>query len=368
MTESLAVLGAEGADRQQWTELLGSLGRPHAFASPDYLELFTREGERPACAVYRSGGATLLYPFILRALAAPPFGDCHREPHFDMVSPPFGWGGAVVTGDGSPDLVGGFYRRLAAWARDCRVVSEYVTFPPTEPPPTAYPGDVARKMDSVVRDLAASPEEIWLDYKDTVRRCIRKAERQGVSIEIDLDGRRADDFLRVYASTMDRRTATDEYQLSSDFLGRLDRGLRGAFAYFHALLEGRLVSTELVLLAGTATLFFRGGTLVEAFPARPNHLLKHHVILWSRERGQAHYVLGGGNRDDDDLLRFKLTFAPSGARPLNVGRWIVDRAAYERLVAVRERHETARHGTPWRPSPSYFPRYRAPTVSVEHMP
>jgi hypothetical protein len=345
-------------------ELLAALGRPHAFASPDYLELFTRQGERAACAVYRSDGAVVLYPFILRRLSAPPFADVHGEPHLDMVSPPFGWGGPLVVA-GSPEL-SDFYRRLEVWARDCGVVSEYVTFPPTAPPPAAYPGEVTRKMDSVVRSLAESPETIWLDYKDTVRRCIRRAERDGVRIEIDPDGRRADEFLSVYAATMDRRTAGDDYQLSSDFLRRLDAGLRGAFAYFHAMLGGRLVSTELVLLAGTVTLFFRGGTLAEAFPARPNHLLKHHVILWSRERGQAHYVLGGGNRDDDDLLRFKLTFAPSGARPLNVGRWVIDPAAYDRLVKARERYETERHGALWRPSPSYFPRYRAPALAAEH--
>lgn len=361
MPARFAVLEASGRDRDVWLSALESLDRPHVFLSPAYLELFARDGERPRCAIYEEGGDVVLYPFLMRSIGALPFGGAWSG-RFDLVSPPFGWGGMLGRGAGAAP---GFCPRFAEWAREAGVIAEYVTFDPSKEPPAEYPGEVAYKMRSVVRSLTEPPEVIWRDYKDTVRRCIKKAERSGVSVEIDTEGTRVDAFLAVYGETMRRRAAGEDYELTRGWLEALHRSLSGGFAYFHALLAGRVVSTELVLLAGSAAVFFRGGTLAEAFAARPNHLLKHRVILWSRERGCARYVLGGGNVDGDDLLRFKLSFAPAGARPLRVGRWVVDRQAYDGLVAARRAYEREVRGRDWSPRPGYFPAYRAGGVGVE---
>ena len=36
------------------------------------------------------------------------------------------------------------------------------------------------------------------------------------------------------------------------------------------------------------------GTLAEAYPLRPNDLLRHRTVAWAAEQGLSAYVLGGG--------------------------------------------------------------------------
>jgi hypothetical protein len=96
-----------------------------------------------------------------------------------------------------------------------------------------------------------------------------------------------------------------------------------------------------------------GGTIASAFPDRPNDLLKDELIRWSRERGAEVVVLGGGVSGEDGIFRYKLSFAPTGIRPLMVGRWVVDPATYDELVKLRERQGPIAAST-------FFPAYRAP--------
>lgn len=359
---SFRVLEAEGSLRQEWLALLDSWPDREVFAHPDYLSLHAQAGQKPICLVYESSEGRVLYPLIIRDLRATPFWESSNEALFDAAGPPYGYGGPFVQGTAGGDtrtLLEGFFGRYHEWARSQGVVCEYLTFSPHEQDTPGYPGAMVVRSQCVVRSLDLQPEQMLRDYKETVARQVRSAGRAGVSVEVDLTGDRASEFLSVYAETMRRREADASYALNFEFLDRLNRSLRGQYAYFYALLGGKIVSTELVLLSAGSSFFFRGGTLAEAFPAKPNHLLKHCIILWSREQGKRSYVLGGGNDSDDSLYRYKLSFAPHGARPLRVGKWIFDDDQYQRLLAARLAYECAR-GMEWRPRAGFFPAYRAP--------
>ena len=78
--------------------------------------------------------------------------------------------------------------------------------------------------------------------------------------------------------------------------------------------------------------------------------------------GKRFYVLGGGNDGEDSLFRYKLSFAPRGARPLKVGKWVINRNLYEQLIAARRSYEKSK-GVDWTPKPGYFPAYRAPSAN-----
>jgi hypothetical protein len=360
---SFQLLHADGDQRLEWLDLLSAWSGREVFAHPDYLALHAGPGERPVCAVYRTAEGQVIYPVLLRGLRAAPFWGSDGDEVYDTVSPPYGYGGPFVDGPGDrAALVSGFFREYEGWASSQGVVAEYLTLCPKDDARVPYPGSIAMRAPSVVRELALSPDELWRDYKGSVRTDIRTAQRAGVTVEFDESGRRAHDFLDVYTTTMRRRNAAGSYAMTGAFLERLHGALRGDYVYCHAGLDGTIVSTELALLSADSTFFFRGGTRAEAWPARPNHLLKHELMLWSLERGKRFYLLGGGNAPDDSLYRYKLAFAPRGARPLRVGTWIVNHARYDELVGARRAYERA-HGVDWAPAPSYFPAYRAPSAS-----
>ena len=220
-----------------------------------------------------------------------------------------------------------------------------------------YPGTTRFKSENVDRDLAPNSNEIWDEFRHKVRKNVATARRNGVQIEIDGDGRRLSDFVRIYTDTMTRRQAAESYFFDESFFRRLNRNLPGQFVYFHAICDDRVVSTELVLVSETRTYSFLGGTMPEAYGVRPNDLLKLKVIHWSRLQGKSSFVLGGGFSPDDGTFRYKKSFAPHGVFPFHVGERILDEERYESLVAARVRCASNQFAE-WTPCSAYFPAYR----------
>jgi hypothetical protein len=346
-TSNFQVLdGSVDADAAEWVQLWEAWPEREVFAHPAYLALFADEGAT-RCAVYRGDGFTVLYPFILRDVpGAAPAG---AVPARDTTTP-YGYGGAIVYGASNGSDASEFWKHYDEWAAEAGVVSEFVRFSLNADSLLDYPGSTSFKQDNIVRDLAISPDELWMDFEHKVRKNVKKAARSGVEVIVDEDGSQLDDFLAIYESTMDRRDAGTGYYFPRAFFEAIHRDLVGQFVYFHALHDGRIVSTELVLVSETALYSFLGGTLSDSFDLRPNDLLKHEVMLWGITRGKRHFVLGGGFQPDDGIFRYKKAFAPSGARPFSVGTRVVDPARYAELTMSLN---------PARPDDSeFFPAYR----------
>jgi hypothetical protein len=119
-----------------------------------------------------------------------------------------------------------------------------------------------------------------------------------------------------------------------------------------------VVSSELVLCSAKHVYAFLGGTRQEAFPLRPNDLLRHRTALWAMEQGKRAYVLGGGYQPGDGILRHKRAFAPGGEVPFRVAGLVHDRESYLDLATRRAAHAAAR-GQEWAPRAGFFPAYRS---------
>src|ERR1035438_1807073 len=118
---------------------------------------------------------------------------------------------------------------------------------------------------------------------------------------------------------MDRRNAGEAYYFPREYFERIHADLKGQFAYFHALIGGAVVSTELVLVSAQRVYSFLGGTDAAWFHVRPNDLLKVEIMNWARSAGKTEFVLGGGYARGDGIYRYKLSFAPSGSVPFSIG-------------------------------------------------
>ncbi len=324
------------------------------YAHPEYVRLFARPGDRPVCAVGQDERATILFPLLLRPLAAEPWTR-PDERRWDATTP-YGYGGPFTWGRGPRDDAG-FWRGFAAWCREERIVSTFVrlSLDPEQLAPLPEPAEV--RSPNIVRALGRDLDAIWKDYDHKVRTNVRAAERAGVEVEIDRTGGRLDAFLSVYEHTMIRRAADDFYRLPRAFFEQIVARLAGHFAFVHALAHGEVVSSELILCSAEHVYPFLGGTLAEAFPLRPNDLLRHRSIAWAISEGKKAYVLGGGLAPEDGIFRHKRAFAPRGVVPFKVACLVHDAQACRELV--RDRAAAADGGTPWTPCPDFFPPYRA---------
>jgi hypothetical protein len=356
---TFCVLSADDPDqRAEWTGRWESWPGREVFAHPGYVRLFAGEGRRPCCACWEGDEGNVLYPFLVRDLTREPYCAEDLGPAVDLVTP-YGYGGPFCWDAPSRDrLAEAFWPAFSAWAADAGVVSEFVRltlFPETALP---YPGPVQTDRNNVVRDLEPDEPVLWMDFKHKVRKNVKKAQRSGVAVEVDPAGRRRDDFLRIYEATMERRGADEGYYFGDGFFERLGRDVPGGSVYFHALHQGRVVSTELVLVSARSVYSFLGGTDEAAFDLRPNDLLKYEIMRRARREGKRRFVLGGGYQPDDGIYRYKTAFAPGGVVPFRTGRRVLRPDAYDTLCRAREMH-AACDGQPWQPRPAFFPAYRA---------
>jgi lipid II:glycine glycyltransferase (peptidoglycan interpeptide bridge formation enzyme) len=187
-----------------------------------------------------------------------------------------------------------------------------------------------------------------MDFEHKVRKNVKRARRSGVRVELDEDGARLDDFVRIYEHTLERRDAPAGYRFPRGFFERIGARLRGQFVYVHALHEGRVVSSELALVSERNVYSFLGGTDADAYELRPNDLLKHELILWAKRAGKRRFVLGGGYRPDDGIFRYKRSFAPRSLVAFEVGHRILDAPLYRELCARAGVGEAG----------AFFPAYR----------
>jgi len=353
---SIKVVQSHGPERDEWMRRLDDFENSEVFAHPGYLGLFDQPGHNSVCLFFECDAGRAMYPITLRDLRCLPYWE--GEELFDALSPPYGYGGPFVDGD-YDTVCTQFFAAYNEWANDNGLVSEYITFSAKQNYALPYPGDVVERMPCVVRATDMEQDPLWMDYKGSVRTDIKNARRQGVTVEVDTTGQHRSEFLAIYESTMDRRQAAQSYRMDNDFLARMEAAIPGYFSYFHARHEGEIVSTELVLISGDSTFFFRGGTFREKLRTRANLMLKHEIIEWSRQNGKRFYLLGAGNSETDALFKYKRAFSPRGVQPLRVGKWAAQPEACKRLEAARSDYEQGL-GNSWTPRTGFFPAYRAP--------
>jgi len=345
----------EPRERAAWMELWNSWSDREVMAHPDYVRLFARPQDRVVAAVLRSDDGGILYPLIVRPFAAEPWGAAGGQA-CDLTTA-YGYGGPcgwnVTEGDTQV-----FWAEFDEWARDQDAATSFdrlSLFPEQLIP---FKGEVEIRGTNIVRRLDLPEAEIWTEYAPKVRQNANRARRLGLSVEADSTGKRLDEFMEIYISTMTRRSADRAYFHPRSFFESIIRNLAGQFSFFHLIWNGRVLSSELVLLSENSGYSFLGGSLKEAFDLRGNDLFKHEIITWCRNAGKKAFVLGGGYRGSDGILAFKKSFAPNGEVPFRVGKRTYDAALCRRLAEARRSWEQAQ-GNDWTPDPQYFPVYRA---------
>jgi hypothetical protein len=322
------------------------------FGHPQYVKLFCRKGDRAICAAWSDDHGGVLFPLIMRPLESEIWAK-KASGLYDLISP-YGYGGAYSWGAVDPEA---FWRAFDSWASNARIISCFTRLSLFEDQLLPFRGTTEVHASNIVRTLDAPIEDLWMRYEHKVRKNVKRARSEGISIERDETGARLDEFLGVYYSTMERRCANESYWFPKEFFSDIIHGLSAQFAFFNAMREGRIISSELVLVSDRYIYSFLGGTFAEAFAWRPNDLIKHAIIEWGLGLGKSAFVLGGGYCGSDGIYRFKHSFAPDGARPFRVGTRIWDDRLYARITDLRRTYE-AQNGNNWMPREDFFPAYR----------
>lgn len=199
-------------------------------------------------------------------------------------------------------------RAFAAWARNNRIIAEFLRFHPLVPHEQWYHGHVSPNRITVCIDLR---KDLLGQYLPRRRRNIRRYEASGLeACEVDRALMMAA-FPRMYSSNMEAVSASQEYLFPD--------------AYFEALLSFEQADSWLVIskgkpIAGTVILLSPDARVAEYHlgarsPEGDAHQamagLLHSVALHYQKLGYERFYLGGGRTTapNDSLLFFKEGFA-----------------------------------------------------------
>ena len=335
------------ADSVRWQEAL--LGSSHDFYHEAAYHRFCSErGDGDGClAVYREGESVLLWPYLLRPIEGAA-GYCD-------VTSVYGYPGPLAS-DSSTGFVGRGLAALKEHWRSRNVVSAFTRLHPVLRNQlileSVQPAEISGITTAI--DLNLPPEQIWNGYRKTLRYEIRRARRQGLTVERDSALGRLARFVDLYRETMNRNHAEASYFFDLGYFRRLFASFPER-AHLLTVLDGETVVAGGVFIeTGRVVQYHLSASNIEYARLSPTKLLLDEARLWAAKRGHKHLHLGGGRgARRDSLFAFKAAFG-GPEYPFCIWKSILQPHLYQELCQLHQR----RLGLAVAPANAgYFPAY-----------
>jgi hypothetical protein len=274
-------------------------------------------------------GGVLMYPFVQRDVGA-----LLNAEYADGLNDTVGlYGRGGLIGEAHDDDVKKFCALLERHFENQNVFCSFDRFHPVIGNHTKalHTAKVMEIGGFVVVDLRPSIDDVEKNFKPSVRKDIRKAQRNEVQCFCEGGDDHLEVFLDIYYQTMDRNSAAEFHYFSEKFFASLKSHIPDQFLFFYAVHQGVIVSCELVLYHGKYSHSFLGGTQKESLPLAVNPILKQTILQKMKSLGCDYFLLGGGYEPNDGIFNFKKAYAPEGVYPSYIGGSVWQPDVYQKL-------------------------------------
>ena len=332
----------------EWDETVKSFAEYDVYYLSGYVKAFQIHGDGdPQLLYYEADGLKAIYVYMKRKTAI--------EGYYDSVTP-YGYGGVLFDGDTSETNLQAFWNAYVEKMKEEGIVDNFVRYHPV------LANAVPMKQISTVFDLGktiafdlTSPDVIWENIISKNRNMIRKAEKNGITIEHGKGMDLLDKFTDIYNATMDKDHAEEYYYFKRPFYESIDRDLQDNYEMFYAMYEGRPIAMSIMIFANGRLNYHLSGSDIEYRNLAPSNLLLYKAALWGYEQGCKTFHLGGGvGSGEDNLYKFKAAFNKNSDYQFSIGKEIFDQEKYDELVALR-----AKQDPDFNPESKFFPLYRS---------
>jgi hypothetical protein len=185
-------------------------------------------------------------------------------------------------------------------------------------------------------DMSGDEEAIWSNMAPSTRRNIRKAEREGVRVEVAADDAFAQEYYEQLSEVFARQQLKPTYPLERVRLLLKHLLPTGRILCLRAFRpDGTCVATGIFPADWSRMYFWGGASRAESRILRPNEAIQWYAMRYWRDRGVNKYDMGGGGE-------YKRKY---GGVPVAVP-WVRHshlpfletlRGAAQRLVSLRQR-------------------------------
>ena len=292
------------------------------FYDPDFARvcaLTIHQDDHVAAALYSQGDIDILYPFVRRDVSDVIGHSNLGAGRRDIVSL-YGRGGALCAAGAAVNSTE-FHDCFAEWCRSQKIICAFDRFHPVLENHRLAPNtaEVFEVGEFVVVDLRPEMKAVEANFRYSMRKAIRKGVESGVVVEMREDIKHLETFMDIYHETLDRNGAREFYYFPEAFYPSMAKEMPGRFAFYYGVVDGEIVTCELVLFSDRFAHSYLGGTRKSGFAASANQILKLEIMRDLKRRGCEYFLLGGGQSRDDGVFRYKLAYAPDGARRSFVG-------------------------------------------------
>lgn len=351
----LSILTVE--DRATWNDLARRVVPDEAAYTADYVAAFERQGDGLArCAHFETSDGEIIYPFLMRPLDSLPFVTDALAGVFDIATP-YCYGGPYgrFARGAEPVAMARFRDAFTGYARDQRIVSEFIRFHPMLQNQDLMQGlcdDIQHHTDNRVIDIQMDDDALLAQCRQSYRSGIRAAIRKGYRFERTDAAQSVDAFAAMYSDTMIRLHHSGQLNFGPEFFRRFVSATEGhSEIFFVRDPDGDIAAAALFMKNGGYIDYFLAGNRRERDNSYATHLLIHEACRWARDNTSCRTMhLGGGV---PSLIYFKSGFSRQTVA-YHVGGHIFDQVLYDRLVAA------CAAWAPLRPTPTgfFFPTYR----------
>ncbi|WP_439151238.1 peptidoglycan bridge formation glycyltransferase FemA/FemB family protein [Winogradskyella sp.] len=292
----------------------------------------------------------VLMPFYYKPIE----GHIESLEYYDVKST-YGYNGPLIKENTEIEIIKAFWNLVDNWYANNNVVSEFIRFS-LNGNYLDYTGELKETLLNIKGKLSEETT-ILENYDRKVRKNIKKATREGISVKIyynNITSEIFNTFYDIYLETMRRKQAQETFFFSQEkvlsFIDKYPDNNAIAVAYYNNI----PVASELILCSNSEIFSFIGGTKSDYFKKRPNDLLKHEIILWANQQGFESFTLGGGYGSDDGIFKYKKSFFPNGVVKYFTGRKVINPEIYKSLVMIKMGIES-----PINYMTDFFPQYQS---------
>jgi len=278
-----------------------------------------------------------------------------KETFFD-TSTPYGYGGPLVDGNPTKEDIKIFMEEYRKISIKNGIVSEFIRFNPLNNNSILFSHyyEVEMIRNTITIDISEDESTIWNNIPSKNKNMIRKAIKNGVTVEEEINEKTVTAFKNIYSETMKRDNALKYYFFNDNFFNSMFNDLKSNCTIFCAKYKEKIIASTVVLYSEKFEHYHLSSIKNEYMSLGVNNLLLYEICKWGHNKKILRFHLGGGYESpNDSLYKFKRSFTK--VEPLNfyIGRAIYDREKYNFLVEKRQHLDEA-----FNSKNEYFPRYR----------
>ncbi len=327
---------------------------PDIYFDPQYCKLY-EEIEHGTCEVFEYADETGRARNIFMKRPVPWLVD--GKQYYDIVTP-YGYGGPIVLeATDKAALIANYWKAWTAYCAEQGIVCEFVRFHPLLRNDVDFQAQYDAKMNRNTLAIDLEDDFFMTQFSSKCRNTTRKAEKMGVTCEIDEDCRTIETFAEIYYKTMAKDNADDYYFFSMEYFKEMCEGLKGQLFIVNAKLEEQTIATSLFMVSEHFIHYHLSATDPAYYSYAANNLVLKVAAERGQEMGKKWLHLGGGlsSSEEDSLYKFKRAFAREerNLQQFWLGRAVYDQAIYDRLVDLRRAEGNFDEDS------GFFPKYRA---------